>query len=123
MPEPGKWGRAGGGGGKDEESGNRVTPGSLDQKFNKNKKNPSPRDTEFHLNISLREGEAGTAEAGVVKRSASDAQDLYRQCCNLDKQPTDKRNKLASSIVKRSRSFQKIFSHSMLSKSKEYNFQ
>ena len=109
IPGPGR--------GKGEEIGSRVTLGSGDPPH---KFKPNMRKDDLHLKINLRQTDIGCASESAVKRSKSDVQDLFKHC---ESENTDKRKKITSSIVKRSKSFQKIFSHSMLSKSREYNFQ
>lgn len=74
------------------------------------------------LEIDLRHPPSGFTDLSV-KRSKSDVQDLYYGLYGDDKPVFERKKKLTSAIVKRSRSFQKLFNHSMLSKSREYSFQ
>ena len=73
------------------------------------------------LEIDLQHPPAGFTDLSV-KRSKSDVQDLYFGLYGDDKPVFERKKKLTSAIVKRSRSFQKLFNHSMLSKSREYSF-
>jgi hypothetical protein len=70
--------------------------------------------------------------ASPVKRSKSDVQDIINvvvgdgdenNSSGGDETARSRRQKLTSSLVKRSRSFHKLFTTSMLSRTKEYNFQ
>ena len=74
---------------------------------------------------------AGSGGIAAINRSKSDVQDFLNvggggegsSAAGESAPPNSRRKGLTSSLVKRSRSFHKLFTTSMLSRTKEYNFQ